>query len=209
MKDSTVKYRAGLGRALWIQNLLCESHLRCTLDSSQRLNRERDISSECGASIIEFAIASVIYFSLFFGVIQLGMGLYTYNFVSEAAREASRYAVVRGSQSCTVSPTFPNCNLLPTSTGNPLKTYVQSLHYPGSNAGNLTVTATWWEPTTTNGNKSWTTPCTGATDGSGNACNLAGNMVQVVVTDNYKLAIPFVPNITLPVSSVSELMIDE
>jgi len=203
MRGSMATSRRQPGTFLQIRALLCD------FSASGEQDGERAISGECGASLVEFALSAAIYFSLFLGVIQMGMALYTYNFVAEAARDATRYAAVRGAQSCTISSTFPNCNLLPSSTGNPLKAYVQSLGYPGSNAGNLSVTATWWEPTTTSGHKSWTTACTGATDASGNACNLAGNMVKVVVTENYTLAVPFVPNITLPVSSVSEMMISE
>jgi Flp pilus assembly protein TadG len=195
----------------------CYQELRAALSSIQahfgertRSNCHQLLRCECGAALVEFGFSAAVYFSVFFGVIQMSIGLYTYCFVCEAAREASRYAAVRGSNSCGISSTFPNCNLLPTTSGNPLKTYVQGLGYPGAQSANLTVTATWWEPTTNgSGQKSWTTACTGATDGSGNACNLVGNMVKVVVTDNYLLEIPFVPRITLPVSSESEMMIDE
>ena len=45
------------------------------------------------------------------------MALYAYNFVSEAAREATRYAVVRGPNSCLISFTLPACNLNPLTYG--------------------------------------------------------------------------------------------
>ena len=204
MNGFIATYRRQRGRLLEVR-----ASVGYFLASKQRQQADRSIDGECGASLVEFALSAAIYFSLLLGVIQMGMALYTYNFVAEAARDATRYAAVRGSQSCSLSSTFPNCNLLPNASGNPLKAYVQSLGYPGSNAGNLTVTSTWWEPTTTSGHKSWTTSCTGATDASGNACNLPGNMVKVVVTENYTLSIPFVPRLTLPVSSASEMMISE
>lgn len=173
------------------------------------------IVSDSGATLVESALAASIYFALFFAVIQFCLAMYSYTFVSEAAREATRYTAVRGSQSCTISSTFPNCNLLPTnitsSTNNPVLTYIDSLGYPGLSASNLSAAVTWWEPTVNaNGNTSWTTACTGATDSTtGLACNLKGNMVQVVVTYNFNLAIPFWKSVTLPVTSTSEMMIDE
>lgn len=174
------------------------------------------IGSDSGASIVEFAVAASIYFSLFFGVIEFCMAVYAYNFVSEAAREGSRYAVVRGSQSCTVSSTFPNCNLLPTSitssTNNPVLTYIDSLGFPGLNANNLSAAVTWWEPTKNgSGNSSWTTTqCVGATDATtGVPCNVKGNMVKVVVTYNFPIMVPWWKAGTLPVTSTSEMMISE
>lgn len=178
---------------------------------------QQSIVSDSGATLVEFALSASIYFSLFFGVIEFCLAMYSLTFVSEAAREATRYVAVRGSQSCTISSTFPNCNLLPTNitsttvpANNPVLAYIDSLGYPGLSASNLSAAVTWWEPTVTSGNASWTTACTGATDTTtGLACNLKGNMVKVVVTYNFQLAIPFWKSVTWPVTSTSEMMIDE
>src|SRR5215469_8508548 len=48
-----------------------------------------------GATLVETAMVSAILFALLFGLIQIGYAFYTYNFVSDAAREAARYASVR------------------------------------------------------------------------------------------------------------------
>src|ERR1700751_4198757 len=85
------------------------------------------ISSEEGSALAEIAIASAVVFALLFGVIQVAYALYTYEYVSEAAREAARYAIVRGSTSCTNTPNLANCN----ATGTEIQTYVQGLGYPG------------------------------------------------------------------------------
>ena len=177
-----------------------------------RLNRAG--REERGAMIIEFAVAASVYLSLYFGILELCMALYSYNFVSEAAREGTRYTAVRGSQSCTISSTFPNCNLLPTnitsSTNNPVLTYINSQHYPALNSNNLSAAVTWWEPVQdVNGHTSWTTACTGAKDGSGIPCNVKGNMVKVVVNYNFPLYIPFWKNASVPVTSTSQMMINE
>jgi len=70
-----------------------------------------------------------------FGLMGICFALYSYNFVAEAARDASRYAMVRGS-SCTG---FSDCSI----TSAQLQTYVQNLSYPGIYPGNLTATASW------------------------------------------------------------------
>jgi Flp pilus assembly protein TadG len=90
---------------------------------------------EEGATLVEFGICSSVLFMTVFGILGLSFALYSYNFVAEAARDASRYAMVRGS-SCIG---FSDCNI----NSAKLQTYVQNLSYPGINPVNLTVTASW------------------------------------------------------------------
>ena len=52
---------------------------------------------ERGSSMVEFALGASLLFMVVFGIIAMALALYTYNVVSEAAREATRYAIVRGS----------------------------------------------------------------------------------------------------------------
>lgn len=95
----------------------------------------RRMREEEGSALLEFAMSSTVLFLCLFGILGLCGALYAYNFVVDAAHEATRYAVVRGS-SCT----FPsNC---PVTTAQ-LQTYVQGLGYPGIVANNLSVGATW------------------------------------------------------------------
>jgi hypothetical protein len=157
------------------------------------------------------AFSLSIFLTLLIGMIQVLLALYSYTFVSEAAREATRYAAVRGSNSCNIAKTFPNCNLGPTSAGNPLQAYVNSLGYPGLNASNITVTATW-QAASLNANQTstvWTTQCAGATDTFNNFCNQPGNQVTVGVQYAFPWAIPGLPNSTLNVKSTSALIINE
>ncbi|MGA8671069.1 MAG: TadE family protein [Terracidiphilus sp.] len=181
---------------------------------SQLGRRVRGLLRNEGATLVELAVAASIYFSLLFGIIETCFALYTFNFVADAAREGSRYAIVRGANSCNVSSTFPNCNLLPTditsSTNNPILTYIESVRYPGLNASNLSAAVTWWVASqNANGQTSWTTACTGVKDANGNPCNNVGNAVKVVVTYRFPWSIPWLPNGTLSVNSTSEMMISE
>jgi hypothetical protein len=188
---------------LRLQSFLSRSGLSRGARRAGRAGQRRwEKVHEEGATLVEMALVSAIMLSLLFGVIQVCLALYAYNFVCEAAREATRYAMVRGESSCLIAPSFPNCNLNPTTAGNTVQDFARSLGYPGLNANNLTATATWWSPTGTQP-ESWTTACTAAT------CNAKGHMVEVQVNYAFPLNIPFWKNSTLNLGSTSEMMISE
>lgn len=60
----------------------------------KRLRRSHE-----GQSLVEFALSSVLFFSLVFGIIQFGRAIYQYNTVSNLAQEGARWASVRGGSS--------------------------------------------------------------------------------------------------------------
>ena len=76
---------------------------RVTRLGTARLRGQHD---ERGATILEFAFVMVLTFVLIFAIIDFARALYSYHFISEAAREATRYAAVRGTacNSAAVSP---------------------------------------------------------------------------------------------------------
>jgi Flp pilus assembly protein TadG len=166
---------------------------------------------EDGATLMEMAVSLVVLITALFCIIQVCFALYAYNAVTEAAREATRYAAVRGSQSCGILSTFPNCNLGPTTTGNPIQTYIQGLGYPISNG--MTVSATWWAASVNSatGSTVWTTACTTLVDSNNNACNQSGNQVKVVVSYSLSMPIPFVTSsaTVMNVHSTSQMVIFE
>lgn len=51
---------------------------------------------ESGVSLVETALTMMILLGVLFGTIQISMAVYSYHFISDAAREGARYAVVRG-----------------------------------------------------------------------------------------------------------------
>jgi Flp pilus assembly protein TadG len=182
-----------------------------------RLGRGKSgLRREDGASLVEVAISLAVYLTLLFGIFELTLALYAYNFVSDAAREATRYGVIRGENSCNPNPAFPNCNLQPASitsttnpSGNPVLQYIDSLRYPGLNPRNLSARVTWWvAKQNAIGNTSWTTQCLGSVDAKGNACNAEGNAVKVVVTYNFPLSIPWLNPSIVKVSSTSQMVIN-
>jgi Flp pilus assembly protein TadG len=62
---------------------------------------ERRLGSRKGNAMVESGLCFAALMFIFIAIIEFGMGVYTYNFVSYAAREGSRYAASRGAQSTT------------------------------------------------------------------------------------------------------------
>jgi len=177
---------------------------------------------EEGNTLVEMALVSALVFlPLIFGIFEFSFALYAYNFVNMASRQATRYAVVRGVESCVISATFPDCNMGPdTASGNnttsptALQTYVRGFAYPGINANNLTVTATYLSAHVTSGTNgfsrtAWDATCTTQNGYNNQECNTPGNAVKVSVVYQFPLAIPFWRNATLNLSSVSQMVINQ
>jgi Flp pilus assembly protein TadG len=87
--------------------------------------------NEIGSAVLEFGLVVVMFFMFVFGVMDFGRALYTYHFVSNAACEATRYAIVRGSSS-----TQPV-------TSADIESYVKSRAPQGIDPDNLSVSTTW------------------------------------------------------------------
>lgn len=83
-----------------------------------------------GQATTEFAIVGAVFLTLLIGMIEFSAAMYSYDFVSYAASQTARYAMVRGSTS--TSP----------ATASQLQTYAQSLA-TGLNTANLSTTAAW------------------------------------------------------------------
>ena len=52
-----------------------------------------------GSELIEFALVSLVWITLVFGIITFGYAIYSYNSICSAARASARYAAVHGSAS--------------------------------------------------------------------------------------------------------------
>ncbi len=158
------------------------------------------VRGEQGGSLVEMALSCLILIPVLFGIIQLSIGLYCYHFAADAAREATRWAIVRGS---TCNGIFGSGYCSPTSGGGTGATsadiaqYVSSLGYPYSAS---VTTATKW---CVNGGAipaTWTSCSTTQN-------NAPGNQVQVTVSYAYPLIIPFIKKNTINLSSVSSMTI--
>lgn len=136
---------------------------------------------ERGNALVEFALMSTMALTLIFGVVDFGRALYTYHLVSNAARAATRYAMVRGS-TCTVS----GCP----ATSDSIQTYVRGLA-PAIDPSSLTVTTTWT-----------------AASGCADAANQGpGCVVSVQVSYPFRFLVPVLPHYTMTMASTSQMVI--
>jgi len=156
-----------------------------------------------GNTIVEFAVVIIIILTFLFGIMDFARFVYTYHFVSEVAREATRYSVVRGSKyagvACTAAVPF-DCEVMATSGY--VTPYVQSITPPGINSTNLAVTTTW--PSITPDGT--TTLCTAP-----NPIDSPGCYVKVTLTYPFHFMLPFLPasTKTYTITSTSEMVIDQ
>lgn len=149
---------------------------------------------EDGTALVELALTITILLTVLFGIISMSLAAYSYFFVSDAARQATRYAIVRGSTCSTYSPNLTNCNV----TSDEIQTYVQALAFPAISSNNLTATASWYSPSSG-------TPTTWSLCSP--RCTGPGNAVKVNVTYTLPLLIPFIPKTTLTLTSNSQMVI--
>jgi Flp pilus assembly protein TadG len=80
--------------------------------------------------MVEAAISLTLFFMLVFGIVGFGRGVWAYSWASHAAREATRWACVRGEASGH-----------PTTSG-AVSDFVKQ-HAPGLDQSRITVSTTW------------------------------------------------------------------
>jgi Flp pilus assembly protein TadG len=160
-----------------------------------------ELRDDRGSALMEYAIVLPVILTFLFGIMDFSRFLYTYHFVSEVAREGTRYAMVRGSTfagtSCASTATF-SCD----ATSANVQSYVQALTPAGILSNSVSVTTTW----------PGTAPASAATacnSTSGN--NSPGCLVQVVVSYPFKFILPFLPKAasTWTISSTSVVVISQ
>jgi Flp pilus assembly protein TadG len=95
----------------------------------------RVLKSDAGSSLVEYAIVFMVFLTMLLGIADFGRALYAYHFVSSTAREATRYAMVRG-----CSTTSTNC---PTpASAMDIQTFVQQVPL-GIDSTQVTAQTTW------------------------------------------------------------------
>ncbi|HEY5057141.1 MAG TPA: TadE family protein [Acidobacteriaceae bacterium] len=141
--------------------------------------------SDSGSAMVEFAVTASVFFMTLVGLMKICLAVYTYHYVSEAARETVRYAIVHGSSSSS-----------PVSTNASVQTYARAIGYPGINSTLLTTTTTWD-----------TYPTAGATCTPSAACNNPGDLVKIKVSYAFPFTVPFMSSQTLNMSSTASMVI--
>lgn len=133
-----------------------------------------------GQSYAEFSLVALPCLFLLFGIIAFGYAMYTYNFVSDAAHDAVRYAIVHGS------------NSLNPANADDVSDFVEN-ELQGLSKNQLTVSTCWQQQGGT---------C--QTDPEGN--NSPGDIVAVTVTYDFQPVFGM-PNIVLPLTSSAQMVI--
>ncbi|MGA7063812.1 MAG: TadE/TadG family type IV pilus assembly protein [Candidatus Acidiferrales bacterium] len=163
---------------------------------------------------MEFALIFLVLMTMILGIIDFCRAAYSYHFVSEAAREATRWAAVNGA-TCGAAPAGDNsCNgTAPMNNGpasaSDIQTYVTNLAPPGIDTSSTgcggsacLATSASWTPVA-NG----PTICSAAVNGVGPYPNYPGCTVEVEVSYTFNFIFPLVRTGTLTLSSTSEMVI--
>jgi Flp pilus assembly protein TadG len=129
--------------------------------------------------MIEFVLSLTALMTFVFVLMEICIVFYTYGMISECAREATRYAIVRGSTCLTSSST--SCTASATTISN----YAKGLGYPNIGGGTLAVVTNFIP--------------------SGNQA--PGSQVKVDIKYTVSIKVPFVPTNAIALDSSSEMYI--
>jgi Flp pilus assembly protein TadG len=141
---------------------------------------------------VEYALVLVIFLSIIFAIIDFGRALYTYHFVSNVAREATRWASVRSS-----TTKLPGGAATNGASGTVQQTFASSTALAGMGLDPSKITMT----TSFVNSPSGAPACGGA--------NKPGCVVQVQVTYAYNFIFPFLPAGTINMQSTSQMVITQ
>lgn len=144
-----------------------------------------------GSALVEYAFIFTVFTMMLLGIVDFGRALYAYHFVSNAAREATRWAAVNGSTcsndgSCNGADGMSNGP----ATQSAVQSHVTSITPPGIDTSKLVTTATWPGSST----------CSGTV-------NAPGCPVQVQVSYTFTFLTPLVSSTPMTLRSTSEMVI--
>jgi Flp pilus assembly protein TadG len=159
------------------------------MSSMRTLLHRRFARAEDGQAAVEFGLGASVLMMALIGMMKISLAIYTYHFIAEAAREGTRFAMVRGTSCSSLSPNLSTCPASTTDVAN----YVKGLGYPGIISSNMTVTT------------GYVTYPAGVSTSSATP----GNLVTVKVQYAFPLSIPFMSNKSLTMQSTSEMIISQ
>lgn len=155
----------------------------------------RILDDTTGGQLAEFALCIPILLAVFMAIVYFSFVLYAVHFVTNAANDGARYAIVRGSDwkgnACKSTSTV-EC----AATSTDVSSFVANTLPAGLNAGNLSVSTTWPGTTPAGGN------CD--TQNGKNSPNCAV-IVQATYVVNFPL--PFVSSRSITLSSTTVMTI--
>lgn len=161
---------------------------RRKIDPVMRQGKQLFACGEQGSAILESALSLILLLTFLFGVMETSLALFAYHFISNAARETTRYAIVRGSSCTPVASACP-------ATQNDIKTHATNLGLSGITTSNVAVSYSAY-------------PAGGSCVPSA-TCNNPGNLVTVTITYNFPFNVPFVSARTFAMTSSSSMIISQ
>lgn len=163
---------------------------------------------ENGGTLVETALCLPLLLMLIIGIIEASWAVYSYHYIADAAREGTRYAIVRGSDwtsSCDTGGagsgyTSAACSASVADVQN----YVATLGFGAigitpSNASNY-VCVEYLSALPTS-------PPTSCTSSTGTLANAQDDVVEVEITYPFKFGLPGFPGYTYNLNSFSEMAI--
>ena len=150
----------------------------------------RVVAGEEGAALVEFAVSVLMLVTMALGIIGFGMEIFSYNCISNAAHEGTRYGMVHGA-ACS------SCNL----SSSQIASYVTGIATQGINTNALTVNV-YCGPLAASPP---TGDCGQSTSGTPN--DTPGNVVYVQVSYTYTFFSTLVHVNPISMQSVSERVI--
>jgi Flp pilus assembly protein TadG len=175
------------------------------------------LKNEFGTSLVEFALVVAFFMTVLFGIVGFGHALYAYHFVNHAAKEAVRYAVVRGS-TCLNDANGGSCQASNSASGvagpttqPDILTLVKSLAPAGIDPSQLDVTNVCGVGAGSTGTPPVAIPAVACADSVPTVCattpNQPGCTVKVQVNYTFRFIVPLITINSLPLSSSSEMVI--
>ena len=168
-------------------------------------NIARRLDDERGSQLVEFAVSLLALLTMMFGIMYFSLAMYSYHFVTYAAQEGARFAIVRGNAwqgngNCATSapPSFTVKFACVAQTSD-VQNYVKSIATPLINSSQITVTTTW--PGTS---PSCTKNCSTCATTNNQGC-----LVKVDVSYAFGYAVPLIKSRTLTFMASSSKTIQE
>jgi Flp pilus assembly protein TadG len=163
--------------------------------------------AESGATLVETAISLLLFFMFIMGIMEVSLALYSYHVVSDAAREGTRYAMVRGSDWSTGCDGSGSAGSGYSSSGciasaADVEKFVASLGFLDITTSDVCVQFLTSLPS------SASSSCTAAS--STTEVPAAGNIVQVTITYPFSFGLPGMPSehkYTYSLTSTSQMVI--
>jgi Flp pilus assembly protein TadG len=158
---------------------------------------------ERGAALVEYAFVLILFLSLLFGISGFGHALFVYHHLNNAAKEATRYAAVRGSNcsndsSCLASNSASGVTG-PTTIAD-VQQYVKNITPQSIDSAQLTITVCGVSDAAVACPASGPAVCAATV-------NSPGCTVSVQVQYAYNFIFPLIQTTPINMSSTSEMII--